>query len=189
MAKKDFTSANILLVNPCSSPNVPRNALDAISASTHSFPHDMSMSPTTTTIQGGASAGKFQRRRASPGQTSLSHCQLHFSSLFTAPLRGRLRDKFQHLPAPSVQQSRYSRAVSTQANYTTMQGSKKTPKSSGIPAWQVRPKIRLLSKQVRLPANQCHSHDLETGCPKLVIVKFLGVQIFKGDHNILRFQP
>ena len=33
------------------------------------------------------------------------------------------------------------------------------------------------------------SQDLETGCPKLAIVKFLGVQIFKGDHNILRFQP
>ena len=33
------------------------------------------------------------------------------------------------------------------------------------------------------------SQDLETGCPKLAIVKFLGVQIFKGDHNILRNQP
>ena len=33
------------------------------------------------------------------------------------------------------------------------------------------------------------SQNLETGCPKLAIVKFLGVQIFKGDHNILRFQP
>ena len=36
------------------------------------------------------------------------------------------------------------------------------------------------------------SQDLETGltgCPKLAIVKFLGVYIFKGDHNILRFQP
>ena len=28
------------------------------------------------------------------------------------------------------------------------------------------------------------SQDLETGCPKLAIVKFLGFQIFKGDHNI-----
>ena len=28
------------------------------------------------------------------------------------------------------------------------------------------------------------SQDLETGCPKLAIVKFLGVQTFKGDHNI-----
>ena len=33
------------------------------------------------------------------------------------------------------------------------------------------------------------SHDLETWCLKLVIVKILGVQIFKGDHNILIFQP
>ena len=33
------------------------------------------------------------------------------------------------------------------------------------------------------------SQDLETGCLKLAIVKFWGVQIFKGDHNILRFQP
>ena len=30
--------------------------------------------------------------------------------------------------------------------------------------------------------------DLETGCPKLAIAKFLGIQIFKGDHNILRLQ-
>ena len=36
---------------------------------------------------------------------------------------------------------------------------------------------------------QGHSQDLETGCLKLAFVKFLGVQIFKGDHNILRFQP
>ena len=33
------------------------------------------------------------------------------------------------------------------------------------------------------------SQDLETGCPNLAIVKFLGIQIFKGDHNILIFQP
>ena len=33
------------------------------------------------------------------------------------------------------------------------------------------------------------SQDFETGWPKLAIVIFLGVQIFKGDHNILRFQP
>ena len=36
---------------------------------------------------------------------------------------------------------------------------------------------------------QCLSQDLETGCLKLAVVKFLGVQIFKEDHNILRFQP
>ena len=38
-------------------------------------------------------------------------------------------------------------------------------------------------------APQGFSQDLETGCLKLAIVKFLGVQIFKGDHTILRFQP
>ena len=33
------------------------------------------------------------------------------------------------------------------------------------------------------------SQDLETGCLKLAVVKFWGVQIFKGHHNILIFQP
>ena len=33
------------------------------------------------------------------------------------------------------------------------------------------------------------SQDLETGCLKSAIVKFLGVQIFKGGNNILKFQP
>ena len=33
------------------------------------------------------------------------------------------------------------------------------------------------------------SQILETGCLKLAIVKFLGIQNFKGDHNILIFQP
>ena len=37
--------------------------------------------------------------------------------------------------------------------------------------------------------NQCLSQDLETGCLKLAVLKLLGVQIFKGDHNILIFQP
>ena len=32
------------------------------------------------------------------------------------------------------------------------------------------------------------SQDLETGCLKLAVVKYVSVQIFKGDHNILRFQ-
>ena len=36
--------------------------------------------------------------------------------------------------------------------------------------------------------SQCLSQDLETGCLKLAVVKSLGVQIFKGDHNILIFQ-
>ena len=33
------------------------------------------------------------------------------------------------------------------------------------------------------------SQDLETGCLKLAVVNFLGVQFFKGNHNILIFQP
>ena len=31
--------------------------------------------------------------------------------------------------------------------------------------------------------------DLETGCQILPILKFMGVQIFKGNLNTLRFQP
>ena len=38
-------------------------------------------------------------------------------------------------------------------------------------------------------SHQRLSQDLETGCLKLAVVKSLGVQIFKGDHNILIFQP
>ena len=38
-------------------------------------------------------------------------------------------------------------------------------------------------------AGQCLSQDLVTGCLKLAVVTFLGVQIFRGDHNILIFQP
>ena len=38
-------------------------------------------------------------------------------------------------------------------------------------------------------AGQCLSQDLETGCLKLAVVKSLGVQTFKGDYNILIFQP
>ena len=36
---------------------------------------------------------------------------------------------------------------------------------------------------------QCLSQDFETGCLELAVVKFSGVQIFKGYHNILIFQP
>ena len=36
---------------------------------------------------------------------------------------------------------------------------------------------------------QCLSQDLETGCLKLAVVKFLGVQFFKGDHTLLIFKP
>ena len=47
----------------------------------------------------------------------------------------------------------------------------------------------MLSNSKGMRATQCLSQDLETGCLKLAVVKFLGVQIFKGDHNILIFQP
>ena len=40
-----------------------------------------------------------------------------------------------------------------------------------------------------LPPSQGLSQDLETGCLKLAIVKFLGIHICRGYHNILRFQP
>ena len=33
--------------------------------------------------------------------------------------------------------------------------------------------------------NQALGYDLETGCPKLTIVKSVGILFFKGDHNIL----
>ena len=41
--------------------------------------------------------------------------------------------------------------------------------------------------QIKYTGMQCLSQDFETGCLKLAVVKFLGVQIFKGDHNILIF--
>ena len=47
----------------------------------------------------------------------------------------------------------------------------------------------IMIKMRRTGTGQGLSQDLGTGCPKLAIVKFLGVQMFKGDHNILRFQP
>ena len=46
-----------------------------------------------------------------------------------------------------------------------------------------------VKKEVFNISVQCLSQDLETGCLKLVVVKFLGIQIFKGDHNLLIFQP
>ena len=46
---------------------------------------------------------------------------------------------------------------------------------------------------IRVPSGgfqaETQCQDLETGCLKLTVVKFLGVQFFKGDHNILIFQP
>ena len=40
-----------------------------------------------------------------------------------------------------------------------------------------------------LSVDQSLSQDLETGCPKLAILKFWGVLFFKGFHNILRLKP
>ena len=36
-----------------------------------------------------------------------------------------------------------------------------------------------------LPSYQGLNQDLETGCPKLTIVKYLGVLFHKGENNIL----
>ena len=51
--------------------------------------------------------------------------------------------------------------------------------------------LKLASAREISPNSQAQGliQDLGTGCPNLAIFKFLGVQIFKGDHNILRFQP
>ena len=46
-------------------------------------------------------------------------------------------------------------------------------------------KVVIIGRVVMKGSGQGLSQDLETGCQKLAIVKFLGVQIFKGDHNIL----
>ena len=43
--------------------------------------------------------------------------------------------------------------------------------------------------KVRYACVQGLSQVLGTWYPKSAILKFLVVQIFKGDHNILRFQP
>ena len=40
--------------------------------------------------------------------------------------------------------------------------------------------------QAIMVCSQGLSQDLETRCSKLTIVKFLGVHIFKGDHNSLK---
>ena len=45
-----------------------------------------------------------------------------------------------------------------------------------------------MHKILKLNSMQGLSQDLKTGCPKLAIVKYLGVQIFK-DHNTFRFKP
>ena len=45
--------------------------------------------------------------------------------------------------------------------------------------------VKAISTQSR-PELLGLSQDLETECPKLLLVNFLGVLSFKGDHNILR---
>ena len=47
--------------------------------------------------------------------------------------------------------------------------------------------LTLLAKD--LSRSTSLSQDLETGCLRLEVVKILGVQISKGDHNILILQP
>ena len=54
---------------------------------------------------------------------------------------------------------------------------------------KVRKEPHWVNGDIRCITEQCLSQDLETGCLNLAVVKFLGVQIFKGDHNILIFQP
>ena len=45
-------------------------------------------------------------------------------------------------------------------------------------SWQV-----VISFTLGICPGQGLSQDLETGCPKLPIVKFWGILIFKGDKN------
>ena len=49
--------------------------------------------------------------------------------------------------------------------------------------------IQDYSSEISMNIIQGLSQDLGTGCPKLGALNFLGVQILKGDHIILRFQP
>ena len=50
-------------------------------------------------------------------------------------------------------------------------------------------KVASALEGLKVTCLQCLSQDLETGCLKLAVVKFLDVQILKGDPNILIFQP
>ena len=56
-------------------------------------------------------------------------------------------------------------------------------------SWQPQGLVQRSTCKKRDNNDQCLSQDLETGCLKLAVVKLLGVHIFKGDHNILIFQP
>ena len=64
-----------------------------------------------------------------------------------------------------------------------------TLQKSGYPLNTGELIYRLISIFLAQTYKQCLSQDLETGCLKLAVVKSLGVQIFKGYHNILIFQP
>ena len=56
-------------------------------------------------------------------------------------------------------------------------------------AGQVRPKIRLPSKKIGCPTNQCLGQDVGSECPKLAVLKLWGIK-FWGNYNELRFiQP
>ena len=59
----------------------------------------------------------------------------------------------------------------------------------GIFSLHIERDILTCSSYISCEWKQCLSQDFETGCLKLAVVKFWGVQIFKGDHNILIFQP
>ena len=37
-------------------------------------------------------------------------------------------------------------------------------------------------------AQRISLRKLETGCPKLAVVRFVGVLFFQGDHYILRYK-
>ena len=64
-----------------------------------------------------------------------------------------------------------------------------TQRSTFLSDPQYRPVNLCLGRTHPNNGRQGPSQDLETGCQILAVVKFLGVQIFKGDHYILRFQP
>ena len=48
--------------------------------------------------------------------------------------------------------------------------------------------MRLCQNETLEYVNQSLIQDLGTGCPKLAILKLLGVLFFKGHHNMLRLQ-
>ena len=59
---------------------------------------------------------------------------------------------------------------------------------------QLYKKLPITNEKIHFLTFTCTVHqrlsqDLETGCLRLAVVNFLGIQIFKGDHNILIFPP